>query len=63
MPLYNYLGAVMIMGAVFLLLRITLASKSGSSVALYVEALKNENSGRLEDALELYENAYAEAKK
>jgi len=63
MPLYNYLGAVMIMGAVFLLLRITLASKFGSSVALYVEALKNENSGRLEDALELYENAYAEAKK
>lgn len=37
--------------------------KSGSSVGLYMEALKNENNGQLEEAVILYESAFAEAKK
>ena len=36
---------------------------SGSSMELYMEALKTENNGQLKEAVILYENAFVEAKK
>jgi hypothetical protein len=49
MPLYYYPGLFIIGAVIFLLIRIFLSVKSVNSVKLYVEALKNENSGRLEE--------------
>jgi hypothetical protein len=63
MPLYYYPGLFIIGAVIFLLIRIFFSAKSVNSVKLYVEALKNENSGRLEDALILYENAFTAAKR
>ena len=63
MPLYFYPGLFMIAFFLMLLFRTAIAARSDNSEQLYTEALKNENSGKLEDALVIYENAFAAAKK
>ena len=63
MPMYFYLVLFFVAGMILLFIYISSSAKSRSSVELYMEALKNENSGRLKEALILYENAFEEAKR
>lgn len=60
---YYYLFSVMFITLIILLIRSLFLRKKSTPVKLYVEALRNENSGHFEKALVTYENAMKEVKK
>lgn len=53
----------MLITLIFLFVRSLILRKKSLPVTLYVEALRNENSGHFEEARATYENALEEAKK
>ena len=53
----------MLITLIFFFIRSLVLRKKSLPVTLYVEALRNENSGHFEEALATYENALIEAKK
>ena len=63
MPAYNYIFIVVVVLTILFLVRIYFSRKRSLPVQLYMEALKNENSGDLEAAIRIYNNALIEAQK
>lgn len=60
---YYYIFSAMLLTLIFFFIRSLVLRKKSLPVTLYVEALRNENSGHFEEALATYENALMEAKK
>ena len=60
---YYYILSAMLIALIFLFIRSFIVRKKSIPVALYVEALRNENSGHFEEALITYENALKEVEK
>ena len=63
MQTYYYIFSAMLIMLIFFFIRSLILRKKSLPVTLYVEALRNENSGHFEEAIVTYENALVEAKK
>lgn len=63
MPGYNYIFVIVVILTILFLVRLYFSRKRSLPVQLYMAALKNENSGELEAAIGIYNNALNEAKK
>ncbi len=63
MQTYYYIFSAMLITLLFFFIRSLVLRKKSLPVKLYVEALRNENSGHFEEALATYEYALLEAKK
>lgn len=63
MQFYYYIFFFLVLSTVLLLIRYFSSRKKNIPVQLYVEALKDENSGNFEEAIITYENALTEVKK
>lgn len=63
MQSYYYFFSLMVLSIVFLLIRFFVLRRRNIPVELFVEALRNENSGQFEAAVVTYENALQEVKK
>jgi hypothetical protein len=63
MPFYNYFLLIIVLSLIILSVRFFVLRRENISLELYVEALRNENSGYFEVALINYEAALDEVKK
>ena len=63
MQTYYYILSAMLITLIFFFIRSLVLRKKSIPVTLYVEALRNENSGHFEEAIATYENALMEVKK
>jgi hypothetical protein len=63
MQSYYYFFSLVALSIVFLLIRFFVLRRRNIPVELFVEALRNENSGQFEAAVVTYENALQEVKK
>jgi hypothetical protein len=63
MPFYFFLYLSILLVILFLLARYFVLKRSPLSTQLFIQGLKAENNGRLEEASVLYENALVEVKK
>jgi hypothetical protein len=63
MQLYYYVYLFILLSATILFVYYILRKRKSNSVRLFVEALKNENSGHYQEALISYENALDEVNK
>jgi hypothetical protein len=63
MPFYSYILLIMVLSLIILLIRSFILWKKNIPIELFVEALRNENSGHLEEAIITYETALYEFKK
>jgi len=62
MQTYYYIFSAMLITLIFFFIRSLILRKKSIPVILYVEALRNENSGHFEEAIATYENALMEVK-
>ena len=58
-----YILFILVIGIIIFIIRMHYLKKKTIPVKLFVEALKNENSGEYETAVDIYNNALNEAKK
>src|SRR5690349_14808804 len=63
MSVYYYLLFIMLLMAMFILVRFYLLRKKSIPVQLFAKGLENENSGFFRDAVNSYETALIEVKK
>ena len=63
MPFYDYFFLIIVLSLIILSIRFFVLRRKNIAVELYVEALRNENSGHLEGAVITYETALNEVKK
>lgn len=63
MPFYNYFFLIIVLSLIILSVRFFILRRKNISLELYVEALRNENSGHFEVAVINYEAALDEVKK
>jgi len=63
MTFYQYIPFIMILLLIAFIISSVFLKKNNSSLKLFVEGLKHENSGNFEEAIRNYENALSEVKK